>query len=58
MKNKYRYFFVIVGSSDFGVEDIDSFDTMQETLKMYKEYKMAMPTYSLKIVQRRELINE
>ncbi len=54
-KNKWKYYFVIVGTSAYGKEDIDEFDTWQETKKMVKEYRMAMPEFSLKVVKRKAL---
>lgn len=54
-RNKWKYFYVIVGRSSYGKEDIDQFDSFQETKKMLVEYRMAMPTFSLSIVKRKEL---
>lgn len=54
-KNKWRFVFVIKGRSTYGVEDIDEFDTVSEARKMLIEYRIAMPTFSLTIVKRREL---
>ena len=53
--NKWKYVFVIKGSSRYGKEDIDSFDTFQEARKMLVEYRMAMPDFSLTIIKRKEL---
>lgn len=53
--NKYVFEFVIKGVSSYGKEDIDSFDTRKEALKMLREYKMAMPEFSLSIVKRRSI---
>jgi len=54
---KFKDVYVIVGYSSYGKEDIDEFDTMSEARKMIIEYRMAMPTYSLKIVKRKEPLN-
>ena len=54
-QNKYSYVFVIKGWSSYGVEDIDEFETYSEALRMLKEYRLAMPTFSLKIIKRRVL---
>lgn len=54
-KNKWKYVFVIKGRSSYGVEDIDQFDSLSEARKMIKEYRMAMPTFSLTIIKRKEL---
>jgi ribosomal protein S18 acetylase RimI-like enzyme len=51
---KFKDIFVIVGHSSYGKEDIDQFDTLQEARKMLIEYRMAMPTFALKIVKRKE----
>lgn len=53
--NKWKYVFVIKGTSSYGTEDIDQFNTRQEAFKMLKEYRLCMPTFSLKIVKRKEL---
>ena len=54
-KNKYNYFYVIKGQSAYGTEDIDEFDTYKEARQSLKEYRLAMPSFSLTIVKRREL---
>jgi hypothetical protein len=53
--NKWRFVFVILGQSQYGKEDIDQFETYNEAVKMIKEYRLCMPTFSLKIIKRREL---
>lgn len=51
--NKWKKVFVIIGYSEYGKEDIDEFEDRKEAIKMIKEYRMAMPTFSLKIITRR-----
>lgn len=51
---KFKDVYVIVGRSSYGKEDIDEFETLEEARKMIKEYRMAMPTFSLNIVKRKE----
>jgi len=51
---KFKDVYVIVGRSSYGKEDIDEFETLAEARKMIKEYRMAMPTFSLNIVKRKE----
>ncbi len=51
--NKYVFSYVILGNSSYGKEDIDEFTTRTEAVKMIKEYRMAMPTFSLRIIKRR-----
>jgi hypothetical protein len=53
--NKWKMIYVIKGLSSYGKEDIDEFDSFSEARKMIKEYRMAMPTYSLSIAKRRVL---
>lgn len=54
-QNKWKQVFVIKGKSSYGTEDIDEFDTMSEARKMIKEYRLAMPTFSLQIIKRKVL---
>ena len=53
--NKWKLVYVIKGSSSYGTEDIDEFDSLTEARKMIKEYYLAMPEFSLKIIKRKEL---
>jgi hypothetical protein len=54
-KNKWKKVYVIKGKSSYGTEDIDEFETRVEARKMLVEYRLAMPTFSLQIVERRVL---
>jgi len=54
-ENKWEYFFVIIGKSKWGKEDIDQFDSLKVATKMIAEYRIAMPSFSMTIIKRREL---
>lgn len=52
---KRKTVYVILGRSSYGKEDVDEFDSFSEAKKMIGEYRIAMPTYSLRIIKRRVL---
>jgi len=41
--------FAIIGISEWGTEEIDTFDTVEEARAMLAEYRLAMPTFLLSI---------
>lgn len=53
--NKWKTIFVIKAMTNYGREDIDTFDSYSETRKMLIEYRIAMPSTALYIVRRRVL---